>query len=344
MLNPRLLALLLGFLVASITSIFLWFTNQTPNVVFVGFISAFFATGVLTFLVLDYFIFEEVNKIYRTLQQLKFKGLNISKKQLYKEANPLKKLNDELYYYADKKEREINNLKKAEQFRREFLADVSHELKTPIFAVQGYIHTLIDGAVNDEKVRDNFLAKAAKSLDGLDAIVRDLVALSQMESGEIKMNLQPINLEQILNEVIDGLEKKANEKKVELKILKNNGSAPIIVKADQQRMVQVFTNLLENAIKYGKEGGKVLINFEEEKYMWKISVIDNGPGIANEHLNRIFERFYRIEKSRSKDMGGTGLGLAIVKHIIQGHKSKIQVTSQIDKGTTFSFKLEKAQI
>jgi two-component system, OmpR family, phosphate regulon sensor histidine kinase PhoR len=343
MLNPRLIAFLLAFLVSAITCLFVWFAEQSVTVIFVAFVASFFTTGILTFMVLDYFIFEEVNNIYQTLQSLKMKGLNISKKKIDKIPNPLKKINEELHIYATKKELQINELKRSERFRREFLADVSHELKTPIFAAQGFVHTLIDGAVNDEKVRDKFLEKAAKSLDGLDALVRDLVALSQMESGEIKMNRTLVDLCQLANEVVDQLEKKAINKNISINIVQKN-PFPILAKVDTFRMNQVFTNLIENAIKYGNEGGRVQISFESEKRFWKVSVKDNGPGIPSEHLNRIFERFYRVEKSRSKDMGGTGLGLAIVKHILAGHRSKITVHSKLEKGTTFSFKIEKAQL
>ncbi len=341
MLNPRLIAVLLAFLVSTITCVFIWFTEQSITVIFVGFVSSFFTTGILAFMVLDYFIFEEVNKIYDTLQGIKMNGLAISKKKFNKVPNPLKQINEELNLYADKKERQITDLKRSERFRREFLADVSHELKTPIFAAQGFVHTLIDGAVNDEKVRDKFLEKAAKSLDGLDALVRDLVALSQMESGEIKMNRAKLDMRNLTNEVVEQLEKKAKLKNISITISQKL-PIPIWVNADEQRLNQVMLNLIENAIKYGNEGGKVAILFEDEKKRWKISVKDNGPGIPDEHLNRIFERFYRVEKSRSKDMGGTGLGLAIVKHILAGHRSKIAVNSKLEKGTTFSFKLEKA--
>jgi two-component system, OmpR family, phosphate regulon sensor histidine kinase PhoR len=342
MLNPRLLAIVLALLVSTITCVFIWFTEQSTTVIFVGFVSSFFTTGILTFMVLDYFIFEEVNKIYSTLQHLKMKGLAYSsKKKINNDANPLKKLNEELNVYANKKEREITDLKRTEAFRREFLADVSHELKTPIFAAQGFVHTLIDGAINDEKVRDKFLAKAAKSLDGLDALVSDLVALSQMESGVIRMNRVKTDLKLIVEEVVEQLEKKASIKHITLSIV-SKIDKPVLANVDHFRMNQVFINLIENAIKYGNEGGIVVITIEEDKFKWKITVKDNGPGIAQEHVGRIFERFYRVEKSRSKDMGGTGLGLAIVKHILAGHRSKITVTSKLEKGTIFTFSLEKA--
>jgi two-component system phosphate regulon sensor histidine kinase PhoR len=280
--------------------------------------------------------------MYRTIRKLKLKDFDISRKSLVRENNPLKRLNDEIFVYVAKKQKEIEELKKLEQYRREFLADVSHELKTPIFAAQGFIHTLIDGAKDDEKVRDRFLKKAAKSLDGLDALVKDLVTLSQMETGEIKMNIERFDLRLVVMEVLDRLEKIANDRKVSFKVKPDN-LTEVWVNADAHRIEQVMINLIENAVKYNKEGGKVIVHFNGEKKHHVISVRDNGPGILPEHLNRIFERFYRVEKSRSKERGGTGLGLAIVKHIINGHGSKIAVLSKPGKGTTFTFKLDKAE-
>lgn len=342
-LNPRVISFALALLVSLITTTFVGFVPGASGfMLFVTATASFLATLLLVFYVLDYLIFEEINKIYATIQRLKIKDFSFPRKKLTQNANPLKKLNNELFVYVAKKQREIEELKRLEQFRREFLADVSHELKTPIFAAQGFIHTLLDGAMYDEAVRDKFLAKAAKSLDGLDALVHDLMTLSQMEMGEIKMNRERIDLVHITQEVFEQIEPKAVKRQV---VLNLNAPLPQVwVKADAYRISQVLSNLVENAIKYGTEGGKVSVAFEDDKKEWLVLVKDNGPGIPPEHLNRIFERFYRIEKSRSKDKGGTGLGLAIVKHIVNAHKSKITVMSQVDKGTTFSFKLDKAEI
>ncbi len=341
-LNPKLISLVLALLVAGITTAFVSFVPGVGDfMLFVTAVASFTSTLLLVFYVLDYLIFEEINKIYATIQRLKIKDFNISRKKLTQNANPLKKLNNEIFVYVAKKQREIDELKRLEQFRREFLADVSHELKTPIFAAQGFVHTLLDGAMDDPKVRDKFLAKAARSLDGLDALVHDLLTLSQMETGEIKMNRERIDLAMLTQDVFEQLEPKAAKRQITL-----TWSAPapqVWVRADAYRMAQVMTNLVENAIKYGYEGNKVQVTFEDDKKEWLVSVKDTGPGIAPEHLNRVFERFYRIEKSRSKDKGGTGLGLAIVKHIVNAHKSKITVMSRVDKGTTFSFKLDKAE-
>lgn len=342
-LSPRLIALLLACLISALTLAFLSFVEGVTNtILFVVGLSSFAISFFLVLYAIELLVFREVNKMYKTIHQLKIRDFSISRKSIIKNTNPFKKLNDEIFVYVARKQREIDELKRLEQFRREFLADVSHELKTPIFAAQGFIHTLIDGAVDDEKVRDKFLSKAAKSLDGLDALVKDLVALSQLETGEVKMNFGRVDIAHIVQEVFDQLETIAKVKHASV-ALKSVQPAPVWVKADPQRIMQVMSNLVENAVKYGNENGRVVVNLEEDKKHVLVSVRDNGPGIPPEHLSRIFERFYRIEKSRSKDRGGTGLGLAIVKHILNAHNTKIMVKSQLEKGTTFRFKLERME-
>ena len=342
--HPRLIALLIASLISALTTTFLSFVNgATSSLLFVGGVSSFAVAFFLILYAIEILIFQEVNKIYTTIRKLKIKDFDISRKSLIKNNNPFRKLNDEIFVYVAKKQKEIDELKQLEQFRREFLADVSHELKTPIFAAQGFILTLIDGAVDDVNVRDKFLGKAAKSLDGLDALVKDLVALSQMETGAIKMHLETLDIQHITLEVFEQLESLAMSKEVTLRI-KTDLVEPILVKADNQRISQVMTNLVENAIKYGHQKGSVRVEFTEDKKHVIVAVRDDGPGIPSEHISRIFERFYRVEKSRSKEKGGTGLGLAIVKHIVNAHNSKITVMSKLDKGTSFTFKLDKAAV
>jgi two-component system phosphate regulon sensor histidine kinase PhoR len=339
--SPRLIAFVLSFLIAAITTAFLSFVSGvTATILFVAAISSLAVSFFLVLYTIEIIVYREINKMYRTIHKLKLKDFSIARKALVAENNPLKKLNDEIFVYVAKKQKEIEELRKLEQFRREFLADVSHELKTPIFAAQGFVHTLLDGALYDEAVSERFLKKAAKSLDGLDALVKDLVTLSQMETGAIKMNIERIDMRHLVDEIFEKLEKIAADRGVTLR-LKPDGLNEVWVMADLQRIEQVMINLIENAIKYNNEGGKVIVHFDEQKKHYEISVRDNGPGIPPEHLPRIFERFYRIDKSRSKERGGTGLGLAIVKHILNGHGSKVAVMSKVDKGTTFTFKLEK---
>jgi two-component system phosphate regulon sensor histidine kinase PhoR len=255
----------------------------------------------------------------------------------------LEKMRDELVDFANKKQNEIEELKKLETFRREFLADVSHELKTPIFAAQGFLHTLIDGAIDDLAVRDKFLQKAANSMDGLNILVQDLITISQLEIGEIKMNFQSFDLLKLTEEIFDQLEDTAARKGSQLKQYEYNPKS-CYVYADKMRIGQVMTNLIVNAVKYGKENGNTTVKFFIEHDDVEISIIDDGPGIDQKHLSRIFERFYRVEKSRSRDKGGTGLGLAIVKHIVEAHNSKVSVTSVVGEGTTFVFHLKKGKV
>ncbi len=340
-LNPKILAFLLAIAIAIFTTTFLWFVPETnANVLFISFIASLTIAGLMIYFVLDYLVFQEINKMYDSINRLKMKDFGVTRKKLQKDNNPLRKLNDELFVYVSKKEQEVTELKRLEKYRREFLANVSHELKTPIFSAQGFVHTLLDGAMDDENVREKFLQKAAKSLDGLDILVKDLLTLSQMETGEIKMNQSRVDIRQMTKEVFEQLENKAISKNVKMHI-----KAPqptIFARADAQRIGQVMTNLVENAIKYGNENGNIWVDFEEDKKDWKISIRDDGPGISSEHLNRIFERFYRVDKARSRTDGSSGLGLAIVKHILQGHRTKISVVSKVEKGTTFSFRLEKS--
>ncbi len=342
MLSPRILSFILAFLIAGVATAFLSFLPSTDFItLFVAFVSVLIFGAILIFFVLDYVVFKEVNQLHDDIKKIKNKSLKItSKNQLVQKQNPIELLKKELSTYMTSTEDEVKELKKAAKYRQEFLADVSHELKTPIFAAQGFVHTLLDNPDEEEEIRTKFLEKAAKSLDGLDELVKDLLTVSQIETGAIKIEKKPIDLQPIILEIFDQLEVKAKLKKVRFKLIGLEG--PIVVKADYQRISQVLTNLVDNAIKYGNEEGKVTIEITEKNKTFQIEVKDNGPGIPAEHLPRLFERFYRVDKSRTKLSGGSGLGLSIVKHIVQAHGSKIAVQSKIDRGTVFSFKLEKA--
>ncbi len=342
--SSKWVAVLLAISVATVTTAFLSLLNGvSQTALFVTFILSFSSTYILNNVVLEFLFFREITKIYTALDKLKKKDLSFIELSKRSSINPLKRINQEIFSYADVKQREIDELKKLENFRRDFLADVSHELKTPIFAAQGFVHTLLDGAVDDKSVRLKFLKKAAKSLDGLDALVHDLLTLSHMETGEIKMNFENFNIYELTREVLDQLDGKAEKKHIKISF-EVFSPADAIVLADQRRIYQVMLNLISNAIKYTKDGGEVAIGFQPHKSDVLISVKDNGRGIPPDHIKRIFERFYRVEKSRSKDKGGTGLGLAIVKHILEAHHSKVSVTSAVGKGSTFSFKLERSKV
>lgn len=338
--SSRVLALLLAVCISIITTLFLsLFKSVDASALIVAFLIAFSVSYILIFVVLEFLIFREINKIYKLIGKLRKKELQGIGKQKTGPLNPLKAINEEIYSFADLKQKEIDELKKLEAFRKEFIADVSHELKTPIFAAQGFVHTLLDGAVNDKAVRTKFLKKAAKSLDGLDVLVQDLLTLSHIETGQIKMHFESFDIYELTDEVFEQFEDNSDKKEVVLRIQSEDHR--VVVFADRQRISQVLINLISNAIKHSHGGSEVIVGFETSKKSVHISVKDSGEGIPREHLPRIFERFYRVDKSRSREKGGTGLGLAIVKHILDGHNTKAEVESTPGKGSVFSFKLPK---
>lgn len=241
---------------------------------------------------------------------------------------------------------EIEKLKEMEAFRREFLGDVSHELKTPIFAIEGFVETLLDGALEDPKVNKKFLQKTRKHAERLSHLVSDILVISQIESGDLGMNDEHFSIYELVMDVLDSLAYKFTKKgrDISYKVLAN-GFEHTLVEADKQRIDQVVRNLIDNAVKYGDSKGVVTIIIErslEEEGKLIVKVSDNGPGIDKQHIARLFERFYRVDKSRSREKGGTGLGLAICKHLIEAHGERIWVESELGKGATFMFTLKRA--
>ena len=284
-----------------------------------------------TYYLLKYQFYEKVKIIYKNIY--KFKGTsNIS------DLN-LENANIEAEQWADQKEEELIKMKENENYRREFIGNVSHELKTPIFNIQGYIQTLIDGGLQDENVNLKYLKRANLSVDRMINIVDDLEVISQLETNEDVLDLDNFNIVEIINEAFDQLEMKANSMNISLKLSKESNSE--IVYADRNKIQQVFMNLISNSIKYGKNNGVTNVRLFDMTDKMLIEVADNGIGISEEALNRLFERFYRVDKNRSREIGGSGLGLAIVKHIIEAHQQTINVRSTVDVGSTFSFILEK---
>lgn len=258
-------------------------------------------------------------------------------------STDLKTLTKDLERFARDKKLEIETLKIRETYRKEFIGNVSHELKTPLFTVQSYILTLLDGAMNDKSVRKNYLKRANKAVERLIYIVNDLDMISQFEIGGLQLIKEDINVIKLVQNVFDLLEMKAAKKNITLSFDIDYLDA-IMVHADKERVQQVLSNLIENSIKYGKPFGTTEVSVE---YIIKnkviIRVTDNGEGIDKEHIPRIFERFYRVDKSGSRKEGGSGLGLSIVKHIVEAHNEKIYVESQIGVGSEFSFTLEKSK-
>lgn len=234
---------------------------------------------------------------------------------------------------------DISKLEKLERVRSEFLANVSHELRTPIFSIQGFIETLIDGAMDDPKVNREFLQKAYEHSERLNALLNDLIEISRIESGEMRMSFRYFNISEFVGSVVEEMRPKAEKKS--LRLLARTGMEEVLVLGDRERLRQVLSNLIDNSIKYTDGGGDIEVGFTELPESVRVYVKDNGSGIGKEHLERIFERFYRVDKDRSRSVGGTGLGLAIVKHIIEAHNGKIEVNSELGKGSEFSFLLKK---
>ncbi len=245
---------------------------------------------------------------------------------------------EEIQKMFEKVRNDINYLTRLEKMRTEFLANVSHELRTPIFAIQGYVETLLDGAIDDEKVNKYFLEKANQHTINLSNLLNDLIDISMIESGEMRMSFRYFNINEYLTALAKEFEPMAKEKGLELIYHPVRDTMQLL--GDKDKLRQVFINLITNSIKY-TEKGKIEIIVEEEKKFGKIIIKDTGIGIPEEDLARIFERFYRVDKARSRAVGGTGLGLAIVKHIVEAHDSKIEVKSGTGKGSEFSFRLKK---
>jgi len=289
---------------------------------------------------IELFIHSKIKLIYRTIHSLKTpkairEGASVMDKDF------LGEINREVQDWADEKIDEIRELRERDDFRKEFIGNLAHELKTPIFNIQGYILTLIEGALDDPEINHKFLLRASRSVERMTLIVNDLDTISQLESGVLQLKTAKVDIVELVRDVLDNMEMSAKEKKVKLKI-GNKYEKAIFVMADRFRIEQVMVNLVSNAINYGKADSTCTVSFFDLDQNVLIEVSDDGPGIAPEHLPRLFERFYRVDKSRAKNAGGTGLGLAIVKHIVEAHGQSINVRSKEGEGSTFSFTLSKA--
>jgi len=338
--TSRGISLILAVAISALTVAFLMLMDDsTPTLLFVAGGISFSVSYILINVTLEFLIFKEIGHIYTVLGKIQKKDLSgIADGSNRTSISPLRKINKTINSYALAKNKEIETLQKNAEFRREFIADISHELKTPIFAAQGYVHTLLDGAVDDKEVRYKFLKRAAKSLNALDKLVHDLLTLSQMESGVNKFHFESFDLRELLQELIEELEHKAEKRDILIRFFYDKEKTYRTI-ADKDKIFRVCQNLISNAIKYNNDGGEVEVRLKSKKNQVNVEVKDNGKGIPPEDLKRIFERFYRVEKSRSREKGGTGLGLAIVKHILEGHKSKISVSSSVGRGSIFSFEL-----
>lgn len=326
-----------GFVVLMVL---LFFGSKVNNLLLFGIVSLVIIY-LFSFVVLQYrverFIYRRVKKIYddvSLLESSSFINQPIT--------TDMETLTREVKKFATDKKLEIEMLQVREEYRREFLGNVSHELKTPLFTVQGYLSTLIDGAMDDKAVRKKYLKRAEKGVERLIYIVEDLDMITKLESGDLNLEVSDFDIVELIQNVFDLLEMKADKKKITL-AFENDRIKPILVHGDQDKIQQVVENLIVNSIKYGKEDGLTevaIVNLTKKKVLVRIT--DNGEGIEKQNIPRLFERFYRVNKSGSRSEGGSGLGLAIVKHIIEAHKEKIYVESEFGIGSEFSFTIEKA--
>ena len=283
-----------------------------------------------------FFIYKKITSITTKINYQRTAQINISGK-----SDSIEELDSQVEEWILERKEEIEQLQKLETYRKEFLGNVSHELKTPIFNIQGYILTLLDGGLEDPKINKDYLQRAEKSVDRMIAIVEDLQAITQLEKGELELEEERFDIVALAKDVLDAQELQARESRVSFE-LKNDHQEKIFVFADRFRIRQVLVNLIVNSVKYGKENGVSSIKISDAGEKVIVEVSDNGIGIPKESLPRIFERFYRVDKSRSREQGGTGLGLAIVKHIIEAHGQTIDVMSAEGAGSVFSFTLKRS--
>ncbi|MBE7639495.1 sensor histidine kinase [Salegentibacter sp. BLCTC] len=318
------------------------FAHFTSGLLLGPFFTFIIITYFVSFFIIQYrvehFIYKRIKKIYDNVSLLESTSLSPSRV-----TTDMATLTREVEKFTKDKKLEIDSLKVRETYRKEFMGNVSHELKTPLFTVQGYILTLLDGAMKDKTVRKKYLQRASKGVERLIYIVRDLDMITKLETGDLHLEKEDFNIVEIIQGSFDLLEMKAAKKNITL-TFDIDYDKPIWVYGDRDRIQQILTNLIVNSIKYGKEDGTTEISIENLiKNKVIVRVTDNGEGIEEENLPRVFERFYRVDKSGSRKEGGSGLGLSIVKHIIEAHDEKIYVESVFGVGSEFSFTLEKSK-
>lgn len=297
---------------------------------------------VVFYYLIERYVYSKIKLIYKLIHNLKLGRDFKDALGEYVSADPINDVALEVKEWAKDKKTEIDNLKQQEQFRREFLANISHEFKTPLFALQGYVEALQDDGMKDTELSHKFLEKASRNLDRLNFLIKDLDAISKLESGEIPINYEKFDVSLLVKEVLESMETNAREYHISLSF-KEKYDTTTTVNADREKVRQILVNLIDNSFKYGREGGNTTIKIFELHDQILVEVTDDGIGIEEKYLPRLFERFFRTEQSRSREIGGSGLGLAIVKHILEAHQQTITVRSTEGIGSTFGFTLEKAQ-
>ena len=335
-------ALLITIILALSLSLFLLYKKQLEDtwlVLLVFTIIVFVISFSIIQVRVEKYIYRRIKKIYDDVSLLESSSFT---------ADPvttdMKTLTEDIEKFAKNKKIEIDTLKIREEYRKDFLGNISHELKTPLFTVQGYILTLLDGALADKAVRKKYLQRAQKGVERLIYIIKDLDLITKLEVGDLNLELSAFDVIELIQSVFELVEMKAGKKNISL-TFDMNYETPIYVRADRDKIQQVLSNLIVNSIKYGHRDGTTEVSVENlirNKVIVRIT--DNGEGIPEEHIPRLFERFYRVDKSGSRKEGGSGLGLSIVKHIIEAHGEKIYVESVVGVGSEFSFTLEKTQL
>jgi len=280
------------------------------------------------------FIDHRIKILYKTISKLK----GGDEQSIKMDEDVVEIANQDVMEWAEDQIKEITLLRETDSFRKDFIGNLAHELKTPLFNIQGFILTLLELGLNDPEINRKFLSKAEKNIDRMTGLLEDLDSISKIESGVLTIDPEPVNIVELSNDIADNLERKANDANVNLKV-KNTEDFTVI--CDPQKIEQVLSNLLVNSINYGKNGGKTRVRFYDMGEVVLVEVADDGIGIKEEDLIRIYERFYRVDKSRSRHAGGSGLGLSIVKHIVEAHGGNLHVRSTFGEGTTFSFTLKK---
>jgi two-component system phosphate regulon sensor histidine kinase PhoR len=341
--SPRQLAifisLLFSLLFAGTIYLLLRYNPEHWSILALVLSSVFFLLSYfIIYYTLNNFIFEKILPVYKTIHEFSLSQKELKKQLAQKDMIGL--MNKEVEDWAEKKAKEIKKLKQLEKYRKDFLGNVMHELKTPIFNIQGYVLTLADGGLEDPSINRLYLERTENSINRLISIVEDLEEISHLESGEMKLDMEEFDIVRLTEEVFEIMEMKASQKGISLSF-DSGYSKPIKVLADRKRIQDVLNNLVINSINYGINGGKTAVSFMDMGRNVLVDVTDNGIGISEKDIPRIFERFYRTDKSRSRDQGGTGLGLAIVKHIIEAHNQSVNVRSRLDKGSSFLFTLKK---
>jgi two-component system phosphate regulon sensor histidine kinase PhoR len=338
--SPRQLSVLTALILSIPISLWIFFLKPAWQEAIISFAVIFSGSYFLILFIFQRFIYRKIKLIYKFIYQTK-----ASKKEemYYKYILPQKSMDEvreDVEAWAEQRRKEIESLKKNETFRKEFLQNLSHEFKTPVFAIQGYVDTLLQGAMDNPEINKNFLEKAGKNVQRLANLIQDLDEISKLERGEISLNKQNFVIQDLVRDAFESLSLMADQQKISFGF-KKGCEKSFMVHADKEKIRQVIMNLVENSVKYGKHGGHVvasIYNTDGENILVEIS--DDGMGISENNLNRIFERFYRGPEGRSRDVQGSGLGLAICKHIIEAHGHSIHVRSKTDVGTTIGFTLD----